>query len=207
MYRKINIILIVCTIAIMSFCFLKDRVKDKDAPVISFEGKEMVYNEGDDDVVLLADVSVSDNKDKEVTVIVDSKIILSDGEHMMVKYVAVDSHNNVAEKKRIVNYKMKASANGSEGESNDAKGNDAVNGKAGSEAENNDVAEANDSAGDGVGAGNSAGAEAGNSAGAVAGNSAGAEADNDGAKSVDGTGSKDSEQLKEEILKELEGQN
>ena len=201
MYRKINIILIVCTIAIMSFCFLKDRVKDKEAPVISFEGKEMVYNEGDDDVVLLADVTVSDNKDKEVTVIVDSKIILSDGEHMMVKYVAVDSHNNVAEKKRIVNYKMKASANGSEGESNDAKGNDAVNGKSGSEAENNDVAEANDSAGDG------AGAEAGNSAGVEAGNSAGVEADNDGAKSVDGTGSKDSEQLKEEILKELEGQN
>ena len=98
---KITSILIVFATLIALFF---NNVGDKTAPQISFEGKEFTYKEGDDDAILLSDVTVKDNQDNQVDIIVSSKIILSDGSHMLIKYVAMDKNKNVAERKRIVNY-------------------------------------------------------------------------------------------------------
>lgn len=103
-FKKLNFILLAATIIVGIIALFFNNVGDKTAPQISFEGKEFTYKEGDDDAILLSDVTVKDNQDNQVDIIVSSKIILSDGSHMLIKYVAMDKNKNVAEKKRIVNY-------------------------------------------------------------------------------------------------------
>lgn len=103
-FKKLNFILLAATIIVGIIALFFNNIGDKTAPKISFEGKEFTYKEGDDDAILLSDVTVKDNQDNQVDIIVSSKIILSDGSHMLIKYVAMDKNKNVAEKKRIVNY-------------------------------------------------------------------------------------------------------
>lgn len=103
-FKKLNFILLAATIIVGIIALFFNNVGDKTAPEISFEGKEFTYKEGDDDAILLSDVTVKDNQDNQVDIIVSSKIILSDESHMLIKYVAMDKNKNVAEKKRIVNY-------------------------------------------------------------------------------------------------------
>jgi hypothetical protein len=103
-FKKLNFILLAATIIVGIIALFFNNVGDKTAPQISFEGKEFTYKEGDDNAILLSDVTVKDNQDNQVDIIVSSKIILSDGSHMLIKYVAMDKNKNVAEKKRIVNY-------------------------------------------------------------------------------------------------------
>ena len=80
---------------------------DKEGPVITIDNsKELVYQEGDDESILLQGVSATDKKDGDVSETLRIDNILVDGNVVKVKYAAKDSHNNVTitDSYRVIKY-------------------------------------------------------------------------------------------------------
>ncbi len=78
---------------------------DNDAPEIFFEG-EISYNDRQPIAALLEGVSARDGRDGDVTssIMVESLIVLDNGEEAKVTYTAKDKSNNIVKASRIVSY-------------------------------------------------------------------------------------------------------
>ncbi|HUM82443.1 MAG TPA: hypothetical protein PLN48_01545 [Lachnospiraceae bacterium] len=87
---------------------------DNESPAISFSGTELSYTEGEDESVLLSNITAKDNVDGDVTasIRVDSITPLSDGKHAKVTYIVKDSSNNITTASQVVNYTASASESG-----------------------------------------------------------------------------------------------
>lgn len=106
---KSKIYITVCLIVIVILlCFGVFSITsgDKKAPEITVSQNTITYHQGEGRSVLLEGVTAIDDKDGDVSsyVMVESVIVMENGNSARVKYVAKDKHNNVARADRIVNY-------------------------------------------------------------------------------------------------------
>lgn len=109
------IILAILFIFIIIFVILM-RLEDKNPPTISLNNDELTYREGDDEAVLLNDVTAEDDKDGDVTksITIESIQLLPDGVSVRVSYAAKDSNNNIAKIDKIYPYENKDQAQANE---------------------------------------------------------------------------------------------
>lgn len=89
--------------AVFVFGIVKE---DRKAPKISLTGKnQLVYHEGDEDAVLLADVTAEDETDGDVTDSVRvSSVYRTADDRAVVVYAAKDDANNIGRMMREVKY-------------------------------------------------------------------------------------------------------
>lgn len=107
MNKKIVInIGVVFLLVIGIICLYELVLTDHEGPAIRFSNEELIYVEGQDEAVLLEDVTAKDKKDGDVTdtLIVTKKVILSGGVMMKVEYAAKDGSNNITTKERVIGY-------------------------------------------------------------------------------------------------------
>jgi len=126
MQKKINFFLVVIILILIVVFRIKTGKKDNEGPEIFFRESEITYTEGDNDSVLLEDVTAVDDVSTKSKVIVSNKILTDDGKHMIVKYVAVDDADNVTEKNRVVNYISKSTAEAAVAEGENGNGEDSA---------------------------------------------------------------------------------
>lgn len=88
-------------------CICLNTVSDNKGPVIRIdESKELTFQEGEDESILLQGVTATDTRDGDVTDSVRVDTIIVDGDVIKVKYAAKDSKNNItiSEKYREIKY-------------------------------------------------------------------------------------------------------
>ncbi len=116
------VLLVACFVllACAAFAFFSgDNVK----PVISFSSGILNYSAGEDESILLSNVTASDNHDGDITSLIRIANIvpLADGRRASVSYVVKDSNNNTATASQIVNYTSDAEDGTAEGQAADSK--------------------------------------------------------------------------------------
>lgn len=105
MKKGILILLLLITVILLGIAAYIHFTNDRKAPEITFQEKDIVYNENEDQDILLQDVTAYDDVDGDVTnsIMIESVIPISGNESKArVIYVAKDSSNNVTKKSRIV---------------------------------------------------------------------------------------------------------
>lgn len=109
MKKILLIFLLLFTVFLLGLVVYTQSIKDSEAPVITFEDKEIMYNSEEGQNVLLDDVSAYDAVDGDVsdTLMVESIVPLSENTaNVRVTYAAKDKSKNVATKSRIVTIKQ-----------------------------------------------------------------------------------------------------
>lgn len=109
MNKRIGVVLVIVFLAAVGVMKLYDIMfTDDKGPVIEFSDAELVYTEGQDEKILLADVRAVDKKDGDVsnTLMIAKKVVLTGGNIMKVQYAAKDKSNNITIKERVVPYKF-----------------------------------------------------------------------------------------------------
>jgi hypothetical protein len=90
-------------------CVVVVLMKDRAAPKIIYENKQLTYHEGDSTKELLQDVKAEDAVDGDVnaSLTIESIHTLSGGNEADIIYAAKDNSNNVTKVNRIVRYVSK----------------------------------------------------------------------------------------------------
>ena len=104
--RGITVLLFLLTASLVgvAWYFLKDV--DNERPEITFSGTPSSYTEGEDNSVLLANVTAFDNRDGDLTaeIRVNQITPIDDNTRARVTYVVIDSSKNIATASQIVDY-------------------------------------------------------------------------------------------------------
>ena len=101
-------ILALVALVLCGICAFMYATEDRRGPVISYPiDKEIIYTEGEDQSVLLADVQATDGREGDVTssLRIGEVNLTADGTQAVVIYTAKDSNNNVTRKSRVIDYR------------------------------------------------------------------------------------------------------
>lgn len=140
MNKRIGIVLVIVFLAAVGVMKLYDIIfTDDKGPVIEFSNAELVYSEGQDEKLLLADVTAVDDEDGDVskTLMIAKKVVLTGGNIMKVQYAAKDKSNNITIKERVVPYKPSENSKNN-GEDNPQKPNENTSDENSDSSENTD---------------------------------------------------------------------
>lgn len=102
----------VCSFAMLVVACVGMLMADREAPVITLEGKNnLTYKEGESYDVLLENMTAEDKRDGDVTESLRvSNLYVTEGNRAIVVYVAKDEANNIAKLKREIRYEAKPKA-------------------------------------------------------------------------------------------------
>lgn len=106
MKRALTILFFLMSAGLGAMFYLSEKETDRTAPVITFPGDPVLYEEGQERSVLLEGVRARDDRDGDVTntLIIENVIPMKDGVSATVLYYAKDHSGNVAKVNRIVDY-------------------------------------------------------------------------------------------------------
>ena len=104
--------LAVCSFAMLVVACVGMLMADREAPVITLEGKNnLTYKEGESYDVLLENMTAEDKRYGDVTESLRvSNLYVTEGNRAIVVYVAKDEANNIAKLKREIRYEAKPKA-------------------------------------------------------------------------------------------------
>ncbi len=105
--KGVTLLLALIALVLCGICAFIYMTEDRKGPVISYPlDTEIVYTEGEDQAVLLADVQAVDGREGDVTdsLRIGEVNLTADGTQAVVIYTAKDKNNNVTRKSRVIEY-------------------------------------------------------------------------------------------------------
>ena len=107
MSKHVSIILSLVAAVLLVMCIIVFITEDRTAPHLLIPEAQISYVEGQNQSVLLTDVTAWDNRDGDLTenVRIYSIADLENGKEALVTYAVYDEAANMTKKTRVVNYK------------------------------------------------------------------------------------------------------